>query len=169
MFTRQAEPNRLPAPEPSLGVVHGQTRRAAPARAPTLIAHGLSITGEIVGDGEVHIDGALQGEVRVQRLVVGETAHVEGAVLAESVEVRGRVTGTITARQIRLYPTARVSGDLTCDQVAVELGAVFEGRCTRPVEAAASQPTVETTEVVEQAQAPRRGGVVRLSETQAAA
>lgn len=145
MFTRQAEAKALSAADPAAGTAQGQARRAPPGRAPTLIAQGLTITGDLVGDGKVHVDGTLRGEIKVQRLVVGETAVVEGGVLAEVVEVRGYLTGTVTARQIRLFPTARVEGDLTCDQVAVDLGALFEGRCTRPVEAAATSASEAST------------------------
>lgn len=94
----------------------------------SLIASELTIEGSITGEGELHIDGTIKGDVRVAKLTVGETGHVDGAVYAESIEVRGRVVGSITAKQIRLYGTSYVDGDITHEQLAMETGAFFQGR-----------------------------------------
>ena len=40
----------------------------------------------------------------------GETGLVEGVIEAETVEIRGRVAGTISARSVKLYASARVDG-----------------------------------------------------------
>ncbi len=42
--------------------------------------------------------------------------------------MRGKVIGAITARQIRLFATAHVDGDMTHEQLAMETGASFQGR-----------------------------------------
>lgn len=143
MFTRTAEPKSgagfppvTPNPEP-------QARRGAAAsasRTPSLIAAGMTVEGVVRSDGEVHVDGVVRGDLQVQRLVVGDSALVDGTVLADSVEIRGRLTGSVVARTVRLFQAARVTADLTCDQVAVELGAQFEGRCQRPMDTA--QPAI---------------------------
>ncbi len=51
-----------------------------------------------------------------------------GNVYAEAVEARGRIIGGITAKQVRLYGTAYVDGDITHEQLAMETGAFFQGR-----------------------------------------
>jgi cytoskeletal protein CcmA (bactofilin family) len=94
----------------------------------SLIASELTIEGSITGEGELHIDGTVKGDVRVAKLTVGETGHVDGAVHAEGIEVRGRVIGSITAKQVRLYGTSYVDGDITHEQLAMETGAFFQGR-----------------------------------------
>jgi len=58
----------------------------------------------------------------------GETGSVEGSIQAESIDCRGRVTGSITAQQVRLYGAAHVDGDITHDQLTIETGAYFQGR-----------------------------------------
>jgi cytoskeletal protein CcmA (bactofilin family) len=47
------------------------------------------------------------------------------------VEVRGRVSGSITAKQVRLYGGAHVEGDITHEQLSIENGAFFQGRSLR--------------------------------------
>jgi cytoskeletal protein CcmA (bactofilin family) len=103
----------------------------APGRkaiAASLIAENVSLHGDLSTDGDVHLDGAIRGDLRVARLTVGETGQVEGAVVAEAVDVRGRVIGSITAPVVRLHATAHVDGDITQTQLTVDAGAHFEGR-----------------------------------------
>ena len=97
-------------------------------RAASLLSESLTVEGNVLGDGEVQIDGVVRGDVKVGKLTLGETGHVEGQIFAESVEVRGRVIGAITAKQVRLYGTAYVDGDITHEQLAMETGAFFQGR-----------------------------------------
>jgi cytoskeletal protein CcmA (bactofilin family) len=96
--------------------------------AVSVVGKDITVEGGISGDGEVHIDGVVRGDVRVGRLSVGESGHVEGTVVAELVEVRGRIVGAVTAKQIRLFATAHVDGDITHEQLAMETGASFQGR-----------------------------------------
>jgi cytoskeletal protein CcmA (bactofilin family) len=102
--------------------------RRSPPKVASLLSADLTIEGSITGEGELQIDGVVKGDVRVGRLTVGETGHVEGSVYAEAVEVRGRVVGAITSKQVRLYGTSYIDGDITHEQLAMETGAFFQGR-----------------------------------------
>ena len=93
-----------------------------------LVAENLTVEGGISGEGEIHIDGIVRGDVRIGKLTIGDTGHVEGSIFAEVVEARGRVIGAITAKQVRLYGTCYVDGDITHEQLAMETGAFFQGR-----------------------------------------
>jgi cytoskeletal protein CcmA (bactofilin family) len=110
------------------------TQAAAPGapqprpRPASMIAQGVAIKGDVTGDGELHLDCVLQGDIRVGKLVLGPNARVEGALFAQVVEVHGRVTGAISAKQVRLYGTCVVEGDITHEQLAMETGAEFQGR-----------------------------------------
>jgi cytoskeletal protein CcmA (bactofilin family) len=97
----------------------------------SLITDAITIEGNVSGDGELQVDCVIRGDVSVSRLSIGETGVIEGAVKADTVEVRGTVAGSITARQIRLHATARVDGDVTHDQLTMDSGARFEGRSLR--------------------------------------
>ena len=99
-----------------------------PAPAASVIGKDLVIEGGISGEGELTVDGVIRGDVRVGRLTIGETGQIEGTVSAELVEARGKVIGSITAKQIRLFATAHIDGDITHEQLAMETGASFQGR-----------------------------------------
>jgi len=109
-----------PAPQPQ--------PQPKPQGAASVISNSLTLEGGISGEGELQVDGLVRGDVRVGRVTVGETGQIEGSVIAEQVECRGRIIGSITAKQIRLFGTAHVDGDITHEQLAMETGAFFQGR-----------------------------------------
>jgi cytoskeletal protein CcmA (bactofilin family) len=104
------------------------SRKSTGPKVATLITNDITVEGNLTGDGELQVDCMIKGDVTVTRISIGDTGRIEGAVTAEAVEVRGRVTGSITAKQVRLYASAHLDGDLTYDQLTVEPGAFFEGR-----------------------------------------
>ena len=132
MFSKQAKASKGPAriePLPmSMAPTTPDAARKAPPKVASLISPDITIEGGITGDGELQIDGVVRGDVRVGRLTIGETGHIEGSIYAEAVEVRGRIVGAITAKQVRLYGTCYVDGDITHEQLAMETGAFFQGR-----------------------------------------
>jgi cytoskeletal protein CcmA (bactofilin family) len=147
MFSKPApkpdsRPN-TPVSEPTLASATEPAARNR-ARPASLLAQNLVVEGSIQSDSEVQIDGLVRGDVRVERLTIGETGRIEGQVAAETAEVRGRVVGAIIAKQVRLFSSASVEGDITAEQLAIEPGASFEGRSIklqRPKAAPAPAPT----------------------------
>ncbi|MDP8917220.1 MAG: polymer-forming cytoskeletal protein [Pseudomonadota bacterium] len=131
------QPRPEPAPEPAAAPLAptapfaGPERRRIEQPAASVIASDLLIKGGIEGRGEIQLQGKAWGDVKVERLMVGEAAMLEGSVDAVVVEVRGKVTGSITARQVRLLASAKVEGDITYEQLSIDNGAHFEGRCIK--------------------------------------
>lgn len=111
------------APEPS--------RPAARSSSLSTLSAGVKYEGNISGAGELQVDGSLKGDIRVVRVTIGEGGSVEGTVHADVLEVRGRVSGAIVAKQVKLFATARIEGDITQEQLSIEQGAWFQGRCTQ--------------------------------------
>jgi cytoskeletal protein CcmA (bactofilin family) len=129
MFSKTNKP--APGPAPRSLAPPPALEPAAVRKSPTavsVIGKDITIEGAVNGEGEVHIDGVVRGDVHVGRLSIGESGHVEGTISAELVEVRGKVVGAITAKQIRLFASAHVDGDITHEQLAMETGASFQGR-----------------------------------------
>ncbi|MBJ7448412.1 MAG: polymer-forming cytoskeletal protein [Brevundimonas sp.] len=128
MTDRPPEPARAPeTPRPTTTAV---TTSASAPRSTNLstLSAGVRYEGNISGGGDVQVDGALKGDVRLARVLIGESGSVEGAITADMIEVRGKVNGSITAKSVRLLATARVEGDITQEQLAIEPGAWFQGR-----------------------------------------
>ena len=86
---RSSKPS--PAPEPT------RTSAARAPKAPSVIGAELTLEGDVSGGGELQIDGTIKGDVRIEHVTVGDGGSVEGGIYAEAVEVRGKVSGSITA------------------------------------------------------------------------
>lgn len=150
------EQSPLEQPRPAAPAAQVQPQPAAPARPKpaSLFSQGLTVRGDIVGDVEVHVDCAVLGDVKVGKLVVGPNARIEGSIVAQAIEVHGLVIGSITAQAVRLYGAARVDGDITHEQLAMETGAEFQGRSLKFRRPAPPQPQVQPQHA-QQAHAPQ--------------
>jgi cytoskeletal protein CcmA (bactofilin family) len=86
----------------------------ATPRPASVIAEDTLMEGNVsgVGDLDLQINGVVRGDVRVRHVIVGAGADVGGGIYAETVEVRGKVAGSISARQIRLYNGCRIDADI---------------------------------------------------------
>ena len=121
----------LPAPgAPAAAPATGARPAPSPVsqRGLSTLSSDLQFEGSISGAGDLQIDGAIKGDVRVGRLIVGETGGVEGNVSADYVEVRGRIVGNVSGKQVKLIATAYVDGDITAEQLSIDIGAYFQGR-----------------------------------------
>ncbi|MEE9544898.1 MAG: polymer-forming cytoskeletal protein [Rhodospirillales bacterium] len=98
---------------------------------PSIVSGDLHITGDLNSEGEIQIDGAIDGDTRCKTLLVGETAQVKGEICADFIRVYGTVHGQIKARNVHLYKTARVVGDILHEELSIETGAFLEGHCKR--------------------------------------
>ncbi len=111
-----------------------QVAVAAPVKAaPSIISADLRIVGDLNCEGEIQIDGSIDGDIRTKTLLIGETAHIKGEVVADKVQVHGTVTGQIKARSVTLARSAHVVGDILHEDLAIENGAFLEGHCKRLV------------------------------------
>ncbi|MCP2670429.1 polymer-forming cytoskeletal protein [Maricaulaceae bacterium EIL42A08] len=110
------------------------------SNALSILSNDLVVKGSIVSEGEVQLDGKVEGDVRATSLTIGEEATVKGEVIAENVVIRGRVEGSVRARQVQLASTARVEGDVIHASLAIESGAYFDGHCKR-----SSDPLADTS------------------------
>jgi cytoskeletal protein CcmA (bactofilin family) len=107
---------------------------------PSLLGPDLVIEGRLSGSGEVHVDGRVIGEVRLGRLTLGESGFIEGSIEAEHVDIRGRVVGTIQAISVRIAASAHVEADITHQQLSMEAGAFFQGRCMQVADFVTERP-----------------------------
>ena len=94
---------------------------------PSILSSDLRIEGDIVSQGELHISGAVKGDVVARKLTLAEGGSITGAVEADVAVIAGNLAGRLTANSVVLACTARVVADVTHVSMSVEQGAVFEG------------------------------------------
>lgn len=94
---------------------------------PSIISNDLRITGSLVSQGEVQIDGRIDGDIKAEHLVIGTSGVVEGIVEASSVVVKGKIIGSLNASEVKIENNAHVLGDIFHDTLSIEAGAIIEG------------------------------------------
>ncbi len=96
---------------------------------PSIISTNLRIVGNLISEGDVQVDGIIEGDVRSRTLTVSEGATITGQIQAETVRIRGNTLGRIIAKNVELGPTAKVVGDIVHTVISIESGAYLEGQC----------------------------------------
>jgi cytoskeletal protein CcmA (bactofilin family) len=100
---------------------------------------GTVIQGKLSFDTPVRIDGSLIGEIFSSSvLIVGPQGSVSADINVETLVVFGSVSGEIKARkQLEVFASGEVVGNIVTPSLTVEDGAYFDGTCSM---AAASDP-----------------------------
>ena len=98
------------------------------------LGKGSRVTGKLVFQGAVRIEGQVEGEIMAQdTLVIGESAVVNAQVTGTSVVVHGTITGDVTARKrLEIHAPGKVYGNISVPSLVIHEGVVFEGQCTMP-------------------------------------
>ena len=95
--------------------------------APSILSSDLKIEGDVVSEGDLHINGSIKGDVMAHRLTLGEGGTITGTVEVDVAVIAGNLAGQLTATSVTLASTARVVADITHVSLLIEEGAVFEG------------------------------------------
>jgi cytoskeletal protein CcmA (bactofilin family) len=96
-----------------------------------LVALGTVIVGNIGSQGNIRVEGTVEGSLDSQkRIIIGESAKVNGDVKAGDVEISGQINGDIyCSESLFLKKTALINGDIYTKKLIIENGAEFNGKC----------------------------------------
>jgi cytoskeletal protein CcmA (bactofilin family) len=93
----------------------------------TVLGPDIGIDGDLVATADLHLDGRVDGDIKCNALVQGETSEIIGMVVAGSAHVAGTIKGSISADALVILKTARIEGDVTYGTLSIEEGAQVEG------------------------------------------
>ena len=129
--------------------------RGSNTPVPSIISFGTKIKGNILSGDVIHIDGAIEGNIACEELIIGSRGHVYGQIKAKSLSIYGLLQGSAEAETVMIAKGARVTGDIFHQSIAVEPGAMVDGRYLRmqktPTE---QQPQKEPPKVAAQEKRP---------------
>ena len=96
-----------------------------------LLSSGTIVKGEIKLEGDFRIDGTFNGSIHCKgKVVVGVTGSIDGEINCQNADFSGEVKGIVkVAELLTLKETARFTGDITTNKLAIEPGAKFSGNC----------------------------------------
>ncbi len=127
MFTKSQKPQTNPKGMTTMDPKFSS--QSAKADVPlSVLAANFRLSGDLDNDGDLQIDGSIEGNVRSNILTIGESGHVIGSIEAEEAAISGSVNGNITARRIVLHPSAKIQGDILYELLQVHEGAQINGQ-----------------------------------------
>lgn len=109
----------------------------------TIIGGAVKVEGNFVGEGNVIIEGHLQGTLKTKHNVtIGAQAKVKASVEAVDVFLAGELIGNVRATgKVQLTSGAKLNGNVETSMLSVEPGAILNGKCTMPVSLAQKATT----------------------------
>lgn len=119
--------------------------------APSIISADMGIVGSVSSDGEMQIDGRIDGDVTAVSITIGQSGTIQGEVKAQTVIVRGRIIGSIRARKVELETGAHVEGDIVHASLAIQSNAVFQGQvkhADNPLQASSGASASDSSDTV---------------------
>ncbi len=119
---------------------------------PSIISENTKVTGDIISTGIIHIDGRVEGDISCEELVIGLKGTVIGSVNANNLHLYGQLQGKAVVDKLFVAKTAKLLGDATHNQIAIEPGAYIDGHCIRagaPIPAEQAKPDLMITDAHE--------------------
>ncbi|MBO0334535.1 polymer-forming cytoskeletal protein [Sneathiella sp. CAU 1612] len=104
-----------------------EPKAARSSAMPSIIADNLTIEGNLFSEGEIQIDGKINGDVQAKTLTIGQNAHITGDINAGTLIIRGAVHGGLRGEEITVTSTATVKGDIIHASLSIEPGAKIDG------------------------------------------
>ena len=99
--------------------------------ANTIIGAGTTITGDMISNGDIRIDGILNGNLEAKaKILIGPEGTVEGDVEGLQADVLGKVVGKIKVKELlHLRGKATLHGDIYAGKLQMEPTVTFNGQC----------------------------------------
>ncbi|MCX8056260.1 MAG: polymer-forming cytoskeletal protein [Ignavibacteria bacterium] len=97
----------------------------------SLIAKHLDIKGNLIGAGDLKIDGKIEGDVTLDgNLFLSDSASIKGNINANNFECNGIVEGNIFVKEkLTIGSKSKIVGDIKTKILIIEEGAEVNGKC----------------------------------------
>lgn len=105
----------------------------------TIIGKGTALNGNIASNGNLRVDGTLEGNIETTgHVVIGSSGIITGNISAASLDVAGAITGNVTTvGNLSIHPTGQLVGDVRVKSLNIADGGVFRGRSEMDVHTSA--------------------------------
>ncbi len=89
--------------------------------AATIITKGTISLGDFIGDDSIHVDGKVEGDIKVNNVVIiGRDGVVNGNIKAQQVLCSGEINGDIISDSIEVLETGRVNGHIKVNKALIK-------------------------------------------------
>lgn len=97
----------------------------------TIIGESIKVKGNFNGNGNIIIDGLLEGSLSTKgNVFIGPKAKITGSVEAQEVIINGEISGNLLVKDyLAIGETAKITGDIVCSRISIDTGAIINGKC----------------------------------------
>ena len=101
-----------------------------PNTSKNVLSSDVEIKGSLKFSGELTFEGKLEGDIQSEGILnLGDSAVVNGNINVQSVTVRGKINGNITAKEkIEIKAKSEMFGDIRSAKLTIEEGVTFVGK-----------------------------------------
>ncbi len=123
---------KSPAPVKEHVMVDNRSDGAELGEVNAYLGRGSKVSGKLVFEGTVRVDGQVEGEISAQdTLIIGERAIVTAQINGHTIVIRGKVTGDINAKKrVEIRSPGKLYGNIVTPSLVIHEGVVFEGHCS---------------------------------------
>ncbi|HEX5398088.1 MAG TPA: polymer-forming cytoskeletal protein [Verrucomicrobiae bacterium] len=95
-----------------------------------VLSSDVEVKGNLKFSGELTFEGKLDGEIQTDGVLnLGDTAVVNGNISAQSVVVRGKINGNVSAREkVDIKSKTELFGDIRASKLVIEEGVTYVGK-----------------------------------------
>ncbi|QRM88749.1 polymer-forming cytoskeletal protein [Lacinutrix sp. WUR7] len=96
-----------------------------------IIAKGTNIVGDFSSEGDLRIDGTIEGNLTTPgKIVVGKSGVIKGTLNGSDAYFEGKFSGNLTLTgTLTLKSSAHIEGEVVLGKLEVEPGATFNVNC----------------------------------------
>ncbi len=108
-----------------------QTTGSTEVEANNIIGKGTKIIGDLLTQGNIRIDGEINGNITSKsKVALGSGSNLKGNLVSSNAEIEGEITGNLfIAELLVLKANAVINGDVCALRMITEPGAKINGQC----------------------------------------
>lgn len=95
------------------------TNSAPQTNRNTYIAKEIEITGNFKGQGDVQVEGILNGDISVTSVIIGQDGTVNGTINATNVIINGKLNGSVFCDTLEIMSNGNVSNEVRVKQLLI--------------------------------------------------
>ncbi len=101
-----------------------------------IIGKAITIRGNLTGDGDLLVEGQVEGQVSLKNhLTIESTGKIDAEIRTGMLTIHGEANGQIEVDElVALHSSAVVTGNIKAPKVIIEDGAKFNGSIEMEIE-----------------------------------
>jgi cytoskeletal protein CcmA (bactofilin family) len=93
----------------------------------SIVGQDMTITGDLVFDSKIQVDGTIDGNLSGDCLVLSATGTVNGDIESNTIICHGKITGNVKVGELFLKKTGVINGRVETSDLSVESGGALNG------------------------------------------